>query len=165
MTRSKNQYFVYYVHENILILDVFEYLQNLAANTVDYLFEWHLFDKNNKVKFKINIVKELLQSKIKKDVNDFLIVSKKHNCSILCFYREQNVLKEWEDFFEDPKKFITFCKRMLKKCLPNFFEDKNEDVRLFQKIKGSFENIPCLIPCGEDEEFLHKKLKKLQIPY
>jgi hypothetical protein len=162
MTRSCKQYFIYHLQENILILDTFEYLQSLAASTVDYLFEWHLVDKNDKAKFKTNIIKQLLESKIKNDVNIFLESSKKYNCLILSFYREQSVFKNWEDYFEDPKKFINVCKRSLKKNLPNFFEDKNKDVRLFQRVKGQFNDIPCLIPSGEDEEFLQKKLKKLR---
>lgn len=164
MTRSYKQYFIYHLQENILILDTFEYLQSLAANTVDYLFEWHLIDKNDKAKFKTSIIKELLESKIKNDIFTFLEISKKYDCIVLSFYREQNILKEWENYFEDPKKFINVCKRTLKKSLPNFFEDKNEDFRLFQKVKGHFNDIPCLIPSGEDQEFLQKKLKKLRKP-
>ena len=163
MNRNKNQYLIYYLKENILILDVFEYLESLAANTVDHLYEWNLFDGDNKVKFKTSIIKEYLQNKIKADVDCFLQCSKKINCSLICFYRENENLKVWEQFFEDPKKFIKSCKRICKKDLPNFFEDKNEDIRLFQRIKGSFQDIPCLLPNGEDEEFLQKKLKKLNL--
>lgn len=165
MTRNKNQFFIYYLKENVLILDVFEYLEHLAATTVDYLYDWGLFETNNKVKFKSSIIKEYLQGKIERDVLYFNNISKKINCSIICFYRENQQLKVWDQFFEDPKKFINSCKRICKKSLPNFFEDSNEDVRLFQRVKGSFENIPCLIPNGEDEEFLQKKLKKIRKPY
>jgi len=164
MDRTKNQYLIYYLKENILILDVFEYLEFLGANTVDYLYEWCLTDQNNNVKFKSSIIKDYLQNKIKQDVDYFLECSKKINCNLFCFYRENENLKLWDQFFEDPKKFIKSCKRICKKKLPNFFEDKNENFRLFQKIKGSFQNIPCLLPSGEDEEFLQKKLKKIKIP-
>jgi hypothetical protein len=164
MTRNKNQYLIYYLKENILILDVFEYLEALAANTVDHLYDWNLINQNNKVKFKTSIIKEYLENKTKTDVDYFLGCSKKINCLLVCFYRENQNLKDWEEFFEDPKKFIKSCKRICKKHLPNFFEDKNEDVRLFQRIKGSFQDIPCLLPNGEDEEFLQKKLKKLILP-
>ena len=35
---------------------------------------------------------------------------------------------------------------------------------MFQTIKGTFNEIPCIIPTGEDEEFLTKVKKRLKTP-
>ena len=35
---------------------------------------------------------------------------------------------------------------------------------MFQKIKGTFNGIPCIIPSGEDDEFLTKTKKRLKSP-
>jgi hypothetical protein len=65
--RNKKQYLVYYLKDNILILDVFEYLESLASDIVDYLFEWHLV-KENKVKFQKKLVFSFLNQKIEDDI-------------------------------------------------------------------------------------------------
>lgn len=164
MIRNKKQYFIYYLNNNILILDVFEYLESLAADTVDYFTEWHLI-QNNKIKFKKNIILNFIENKIDSDIQSFIQIANKIDCSILCFYKPNSNIKDWELFYEDPKRFINLCKRTLKKKLPNFIENKNEDVRLFENVKGTFLDVPCLIPSGEDEFFLQKFFKKLNKTY
>ena len=162
MKRNKKQYLIYYLKENVLILDVFEYLESLASDIVDYLFEWHLI-KENKVKFQKKLIYSFLIQKIEDDILIFNQIAKDIDCSILCFYKINNSFKEWEGFYEDPRKVISVCKSILKNKLPNFFENKNEDIRLFENIKGTFKSVPCLIPTGEDEHFLQNFLKKLKI--
>jgi len=159
--RNKNQYIVYYLKENILILDVFGYLECLAAETVDYLAEWHLLN-DNKVKFKKTIIVDFLNKKIQDFCKDFIDMSKKIDCLMFCFYKENENLKQWQLYYEDPVKFIKCCKLICKKNLPNFFENKNEDFKYFQTIKGTFQDIPCLLPTGEDELFLQKIRKKIK---
>ena len=70
-------------------------------------------------------------------------------------------LTEWSLYFNDCDKFITLCKKICKKNLPNFIENKTNTIS-FQNKKGTFFDIPCLIPSGEDEEFLQKLLKKIK---
>ena len=68
------------------------------------------------------------------------------------------------DFYENPKTFIKLCKKACKENFLNFIEDKNEDLKLFQNIKGNYNGVPCLMPSGEDEFFMQKILKKYQNP-
>ena len=70
-------------------------------------------------------------------------------------------LTEWSNYFEDCQKFITLSKKLCKKLLPNYIETSNLSVT-FQNKKGKFCEIACLIPTGEDEEFLQLLLKKLK---
>ena len=154
-------YFSYYIKENIIIFDVFEYIEQLGADTIDFMYEWNLF-KDNKVIFKTQTIKEFLENKIKNDIQKIINYSNKINCSVLCFFTMKNNLTEWSMYFDDCYKFITLCKKICKKKLPNFIENKNVLIS-FQNKKGTFCDIPCLIPSGEDEELLQSLIKKVKI--
>jgi glutaredoxin-related protein len=157
--RKHKQYFFYYVKENILIFDVFDYIEELGADYVDYCFEWGLI-KNNFVLNKSSFVKHFLFY-VNNDSFFPVISEKEKKYKILCFYKEKQQLNEWSKFYESPEKFVNFVKRSLKKNLNNFFEIK-DDISLFQNIKGDYQGIPCLLPSGEDEDFLLKINKKLK---
>lgn len=162
MKRKTTEYYVLYLKENVLIFDVFNYIEELAAETVDFMYEWNII-KNDKVIFNKNIIKSFLKEKIKKDLNKIKKISLEMNCFVFSFYMEKKILNKWSLFFENPFKFINFCKKMCKQELPNFFENKKNTI-FFQNISGYFLNIPCLIPTGEDEEFLQNKIKKMKKP-
>jgi hypothetical protein len=153
-------YFSYYIKENVIIFDIFEYIEQLGADTIDFMYEWNLF-KDDKVIFKTQTIKEFLENKIKNDIQKVVTYSNKINCCILCFFTMKENLTEWSLYFNDCHKFITLCKKICKKNLPNFIEDKT-NATSFQNKKGTFFDIPCLIPSGEDEEFLQKLLKKIK---
>jgi hypothetical protein len=158
--RPSKQYFCYYLKDNILIFDVFDYIEELAADYVDYAFEWNIV-KDGKVSSKNIRIKEYIQlwiSDAQIIIND---KSSKSNCKVLCFFREKTNLNVWSSYFEDPFTFIKIAKRVLKQKLPNFIEI-NTEIPLFQCVKGTFNDIPCIIPSGEDEEFLTKNKKRLR---
>jgi hypothetical protein len=160
--RLSKQYFFYYLKDNILIFDVFDYIEELAADYVDYAFEWNLV-KDNKVSAKNIRIREYIQlwlTDAQIIIND---KSNKSNCKVLCFYREKTDLNVWSSYFEEPSRFIKIAKKQLKQKLPNFIEYQNQ-IPMFQTIKGTFNDIPCVIPTGEDEEFLTKMKKKLKTP-
>jgi hypothetical protein len=152
-------YFSFYIKENIIIFDIYEYIQHLGAEVVDYLYDWSLF-KDGRVIFKTKIIKTFLEDKIKNDIQNVLKTSKKINCDVLCFYNPNSFFYNWTDYFEDSTKFLNITKKICKKNLPNFIE--NNDLKLnFKKKKGNFFDIPCLIPSGEEEEILHLLIKKM----
>jgi hypothetical protein len=156
--RKHKQYFLYYLKDNILIFDVFDYIEELAADYVDYCFEWNLV-KDNKVSVKSIRIKEYIQlwiSNAQIIINDKL---SKCNCRSLCYFKLKPQYNEWANFFEDPNQFIKIAKRVLKSRLNNFIETEET---LFMNVKGTFEGTPCLLPTGEDEDFLLKSLKKLK---
>ena len=159
MKRKHKQYFLYYLKDNVLIFDVFDYIEELAADYVDYCFEWNLI-KDNKVSEKNIRIKEYVQLYVS---NALIIINdklSKCNCRGLCYFGKKQEFNEWSKFFDDPNRFISIAKRVLKCKLPNFIEIDNEN--LFKTIKGTFQDTPCLIPTGEDEDFLLKSLKKLK---
>lgn len=159
MKRKHKDYFIYYLKENVLIFDVFDYIEELAADYVDYCFEWNLI-KDDKVSDKNTRIKEYVQLYIPNaliSINDKL---SKCNCRCLCYFNPKNEYNEWSKFFIDPEKFIKLAKKILKSRLPSFFEIN--DNCLFKNVKGTFNNTPCLLPTGEDEDFLLKSLKKLK---
>jgi hypothetical protein len=160
--RYSKDYFFYHLKDNILIFDVFDYIEELAANYVDYAGEWGLV-KEGKVNSKNIRFKEYVNLW----VSDALIIINdklnKSNCKILCFYREKLNLNVWNEYFNDPNRFIKVAKKVLKSKLPNFVEIQSEKP-LFQCIKGTFDDYPCIIPTGEDEEFLISIKKKLKNP-
>lgn len=153
-------YFSYYIKENIIIFDIFEYIEQLGADTIDFMYDWNFF-KDDKVIFKSKVIKCFLENKIKNDIQKVLMYSKKINCSILCFFSNKTNLSEWSNYFDDSYKFIFLCKKICKKNLPNFIENKNNLIN-FQNKKGTFFDVPCLIPSGEDEEFLSSLIKKIK---
>lgn len=153
-------YFSYYIKENVIIFDIFEYIEQLGADTVDYMYEWGLL-KNNKVIFKTKVIIDFLEQKIKNDINVILSYSNQINCSILCFLSVKQKVTDWSLYFDDYHKFIKISKKICKKMLPNFIE-VDSNMFSFQNKKGVFCNIPCLIPSGEDEELLQKILKKIK---
>jgi hypothetical protein len=157
--RKHKQYFVYYLKDNIFIFDVFDYIEELAADYVDYCSEWNLL-KDGKVSQKNIRIKEYIQLY----VSDALIIINdklsKCNCKGLCYFNAKDDLNVWSTFFDDPNRFISIAKKILKKRLPNFIE--TDEKCLFKDIKGNFQGTPCLIPTGEDEDFLLKSLKKLK---
>jgi hypothetical protein len=160
MNISDKVYFSYYIKENVIIFDIFEYIEQLGADTIDFMYEWNLF-KENKVIFKKQTIKNFLEIKIKNDIQKVLTYSTKINCSILCFFTMKQKLTEWSLYFDDCYKFINLCKKICKKNLPNFIENKNVTIS-FENKKGTFFDIPCLIPSGEDEEFLLSIVKKIK---
>jgi hypothetical protein len=153
-------YFSFYIKENIIIFDIYEYIQQLGAETVDYLYNWSLF-KDGKVIFKTKMVKSFLENKIKNDVQKVLNHSNKINCDVLCFFNINSSFYEWTAYFDDTNKFIEITKKLCKKNLPNFIENKHNALN-FKHKKGSFFDIPCLIPSGEEEEALQVLLKKIK---
>ena len=94
-------------------------------------------------------------------MEDFIKVSNENNCKILSYSFDTANVKEWHSFYEEPNKMTKMCKNICKKNLPNFVEFKTNK-KLFTNKKGSFLNFTCIIPSGEDEEFLLKKLDKLK---
>jgi hypothetical protein len=157
--RKHKQYFLYYLKDNIFIFDVFDYIEELAADYVDYCFEWNLI-KDNVVIERNTRIKEFIQVQVSLAqvvMNDKL---RKCNCRALCYFNPKNDLNLWVDYVKDPQKFIKIAKSVIKKKLPNFFEV--QDNNLFKSVKGDFQGIPCLDPTGEDEDFLLKSLKKLK---
>lgn len=160
--RKSKSYFFYYLKEDILLFDVFDYIEEIAADCVDYLHEWNLV-KDGFVVCNKKILKVFIEDRIKKDV---LIISSKlkgKNCKMMSFFHKKDSLNVWSNFFKEPLSFVKMTKRIMKKNLPNFVEVLS-DKRLFQHIKGSFEDIPCIIPTGDDEEFLIKIQKKIKQP-
>jgi len=144
--------------DNILIFDVFDYIEEFAEDFVDYCFEWNLV-KDNKVIAKNIRIKEYIQlwvSDAQININDKL---SKCNCRSLSYFKQKDKLNVWSEYFEDPNQFIKIAKRVLKSCLNNFIET---DETLFTNVKGNFEGTPCLLPTGEDEDFILKSLKKLK---
>ena len=57
--RPSKQYFCYYLKDNVLIFDVFDYIEELAADYVDYAHEWG-FIKQDKVSSKKLRIKEFI---------------------------------------------------------------------------------------------------------
>lgn len=163
MKRTQNEYFIYYLKDNVLIFDVFDYIEELASETIDFLNDWNLL-KDGKVSYKRKTIKEFLEKKISNDFKKFNLFVVQNNCYQFCYFKKKNNLNVWSEFFEDPDKFLKHCKRICKEILFNFYEDKCEESCYFQKTKGKFLNIPCLLPSGEDEIFLQKKLKTLKKP-
>ena len=153
-------YFSYYIKENVIIFDIFEYIEQLGDDTIDYMYEWGLF-KDDKVVFKSKMISLFLEAKIKNDIKKVINYSNRINCSILCFFSMKDNLTEWSLYFDDHHRFINLSKKLCKKLLPNFIENKTSLIS-FQNKKGLFCDIPCLIPSGEDEELLQKLLKKLK---
>ena len=63
--------------------------------------------------------------------------------------------------FYNSNKFLDVSKKICKKHLPNFIESNNLKLN-FKKKKGSFFDIPCLIPSGEEEEILLSLIRKMK---
>jgi hypothetical protein len=158
------KYFFYYLKENVLIFDVSCYIDELAVHVIDFFYEWDLL-KNKDDQTIINnnpkLVKELLETKIKKELEDFKKIAYENNCKILSFFSLNAEPNEWKTYFLDPLKFIKVSKRICKKNLPNFYE-ANINQNLFIKRKGTFLDFSCIVPNGEDEEFILKALDKLK---
>lgn len=159
MIRQNKEYFVYHLKDNILIFDVFDYIEELAADYVDYCFEWNLV-KDNFVSDKNKLIKGYLEMHITKALSIINQTSIKSNCKVLCYFYKKEIYNDWKSYFKDPEKFIKIARSILKKRLNNFVE--TEERGLFTDIKGSFNDIPCLIPSGEDLEFILKNKKKLK---
>jgi len=159
MIRKNKQYFIYYLKDNILIFDVFDYIEELAADYVDYCFEWNLAKENfvSEKTININEYVNLYITDAMIKINDTL---SKNNCKILSFYKQKPELNYWSQFFKDPNMFIKKSKVILKKRLPNFVE--TDENGLFKDIKGTFNGFPCIAPNGEDIEFIFKNRKKLR---
>jgi hypothetical protein len=159
MIRQNKQYFIYHLKDSVLIFDVFDYIEELAADYVDYCFEWKIV-KDNFVSDKSKIIKGYLESHIEKALD---VINKKlteSNCKILCYFYKKENYNDWQSFFKNPERFIKVSKSIFKKQLPNFVE--TDEKGLFTDIKGTFDNIPCLMPSGEDLEFILKNKKKLR---
>lgn len=162
MKRKHKQYFVYYLKENVLIFDVFDYIEELAADYVDYCFEWSLV-KDNLVSDKPAIIEEYINLYVIDTVIKMNSTIKDNGSKLLCYYQPKTKFNEWKNFFKNPEKFVKKAKNVFKKKLFNFFEIK-ENTPLFQNVKGTFDGIPFLIPSGEDETFLLKNVKKCHFP-
>lgn len=160
MKRKHKQYFVYYVKESILIFDVFDYIEELAADYVDYCYEWNIV-KNDIVSEKRSIINAFLETNFVYFSLVRLKNEKLGDYKTFFYYKEKKNLNQWKCFFKNPENFIKIAKNLLKKKLNNFIEIK-DDIQLFQNIKGEYENIPCLLPTGEDETILLKTIKRLK---
>jgi hypothetical protein len=154
-------YFLYYLKENLLIFDVSRYIDDMALHVIDFVYDWDLL-KDDLVNCSQKLIKELIEIKIKTDIDNLLQISLDNNCSILSFLFLKKEIKEWEKYFSDHIKFIKICKTTCKKHLPNFKEIKSNK-KYFIKNKGIFHGIPCLIPSGDDEEFLTINIDKLKM--
>lgn len=160
MKRKHKQYFIYYLKENIFIFDVFDYIEELAADYVDYCFEWKMV-KDNFVSEKNITIKEYVESCADDTVLSIDFFKNKTNSKFLCYFKPKKELNLWSNYFKNPNKFIKKSKNILKCKLLNF-KEVPEELNLFQNIKGRFNNIPCILPTGEDEDFLLKNLKKMK---
>jgi len=159
--RKHKQYFVFYLKENVLIFDVFDYIEEMAADYVDYCFEWSLV-KNKMVCDRTNIIDEYIHLYVIDTVIKMTNVIGDNNSKLLCYYQRKEKLNEWNKFFKNPDKFLKCAKRIFKRKMLNYFEIR-DNVLLFQNVKGTFDGIPFLIPSGEDEFFLLKNLKKCKM--
>lgn len=153
-------YFLYYLKENLLIFNVSKYINDMAVHVVDFVYDWGLI-KDDLVKCSQKLIKELIETKIKTDLDQILKIADENDCKILSFLFLEDKKNFWENFFEDYDFFIKICKVRCKKQLPNFKEVKNEK-KFFLKTKGEFHGISCLIPSGDDEEFLLKHIDILK---
>jgi hypothetical protein len=161
MSIPKNKkYFFYYLKENILIFNVSCYIDELAVHVADFIYDWNLL-KDGKVSCMDKLIKELITKKIEQEIKDFKKVVNDNNCKMLSYFSLNSEPKEWKEFFTDPLKFIKISKRICKKNLPNFIEEKVNQ-NLFKTRKGKFLEFSCIIPSGEDEEFIVKALDKLK---
>jgi hypothetical protein len=158
--RKHKQYFIYYLKENIFIFDVFDYIEEIAADYVDYCFEWKMV-KDNFVLEKTITIKEFIDFCITDTLSTMEYLSDKTNSKFFCYFKPKTELNVWSNFFKNPNKFIKTTKNFLKYKLSNFKEIP-EDLNLFQNVKGQFNGIPCILPTGEDEDFLLKNLKRLK---
>lgn len=159
MLRQNKQYFVYYLKDNILIFDVFDYIEEIAADYVDYCFEWNLV-KNDFVLDRNKLIKGYLEINITNLLSYINNTLNKTNCKILPYYFKKQNYNSWHIFFKNPEKFIKIAKLFFKKQLNNFVETNEQG--LFTDIKGVFDDIPCLIPSGDDLTFILKNKKKLK---
>lgn len=162
MKRKHKQYFVYYIKDNILIFDIFDYIEELAASYVDYCYEWHLV-KDNIVSDKTCLIKDFFEKKYKDINHKILSLNKELNCYFIFYYQKKKIYNEWSSFMKDPEIFIKKAKKILKYKFPNFLEVEDENLNLFERVKGTYENLPCLLPSGEDEHFITKHKRKLKI--
>jgi hypothetical protein len=160
MTRKHKQYFIFYLKENILIFDVFDYIEELAADYVDFCHDWNIV-KNNLVSDKKTIIKGFLETNFVTLGSNLFKMKEDLHCIPFFFYNEKDNFNEWSMFFKDPNDFIKTAKRFLKSRLFNFFEI-NEKNTPFKTIKGTYQKIPCLLPTGEDETILTENLKYLK---
>ena len=98
-------YFLYYLKENLLIFDVSRYIDDMALHVIDFVYDWGLL-KADLVNCSQKLIKELIEIKIKTDIDNLLQISSDNNCSILSFLFLKNEIKEWEKYFSDHIKFI-----------------------------------------------------------
>jgi hypothetical protein len=154
------KYFLYYLKENVLIFDVSCYIDEMAIHVIDFVYDWKLI-KNDVVNCSQKLIKELIHTKITLELNCFLETAKDNNCKIICVLIKDNKEKNWWKYFDEYQKFIKICKRNCKAMLPNF-KQIDTDKKFFVKTKGTFLDFPCLIPSGDDQEFIESVLDKLK---
>lgn len=157
---KSKKYFFYYLKENILIFDVSSYIDELAIHVADFVYDWDLL-KEGKVSCTNKLIKELITQKIEQEIKEFKKIVNENNCKMLSYFSLNSEPKEWKEYFSDPLKFIKISKKVCKKNLPNFIEEKVEQTS-FKKRKGQFLEFSCIVPSGEDEEFIVKALDKLK---
>lgn len=158
MKRTNKQYFVYYLKDNILLFDVFDYIEELAADYVDHCYEWNLVS-NDLVSDKPKFIKFFIEQNIKIAEERISNMKKSLNCRVMFFYKEKSKYNVWSDFFKSPINFVKKSKKILKSKFSNFIENSDENLYLFERIKGTYENVPLLLPSGEDEDFILKNMK------
>ena len=101
MIKSK-KYFFYYLKENILVFDVSYYIDELAVHVIDFFYEWDLLKNKEDIMVIANnpkLVKELLETKIKKELEEFKKIANINNCKILSFFLLMQNLKNGKIIF------------------------------------------------------------------
>ena len=159
MTDGKiNSYISFYLKENLLLFDASTYLNDLSLKIIDILYDWGMYDEyvHCNQQFLNNIVIEQIQT----DTKNVFQFAKKNNFKVLTYLNGDICTFKWCEYFKDSSLFFSICKKSFKKTFPNYFEIKGKT--LFKKRKGKFLNMECIIPAGEDEEFLNQVLDKLK---
>jgi len=92
--RKTKDYFFFCLKENVIIFDVFDYIEEIAADCVDFSYEWNLVN-DKVVSCKKKLLKSFIENKINSDLMHINETVKKTNSKILCFFHKQKGLNEW----------------------------------------------------------------------
>ncbi len=159
MTDNKiNNYFSFYLKEDLLLFNASGYLNELSLKVADVLYDWGLYD--DYVYCNHQLLNTLIIDLISKDSNKILYFAKKNNFKVLTYLSVNSNEFQWKEYFKDSLFFYKTCKKHFKKLFPNYFECTNN--QLFKACRGKFLNIKCIVPSGEDQEFLAQILDKIK---